>query len=189
MEPIDIPPDAPERRRAVVLFLPPEIEQLVDEIRHRWDPLMAARIDAHLTLIHDVQDHGALGDTLVRAAATTPPFELTLTTTGCWGPAKWGIYLAVDDHDGGVWALHEALAPIEDPRWLRGTFRPHVTLLHGRTVTEDAADAAWAELEHFVADQRVRIDEVCVVESHPGRWEVFDRFVLGTDVSLPSRHG
>jgi 2'-5' RNA ligase len=188
-EPIDIPPEAPGRRRAVVLFLPPEVEQIVDEIRHRWDPAMADRIDAHLTLIHDVQDHGALGATLTSAAAESEPFELTLTSTACWGPPKWGIYLAVDDHDGGVWALHEALAPIEDQRWLRGTFRPHVTLVHGRTVTEEVADAAWAALETYVADVRVRIDEVCIVESRPGRWHVVDRFVLGAGASVASQHG
>jgi 2'-5' RNA ligase len=180
--PVAAPPPAaePERRRAVVLFLPREVEQLVDEIRHRWDPVMAGRIDAHVTLVHDLADHDAARRRLAEVTAEHRSFELTLTATACWGPAKWGIYLHVDDHDGGVWALHDHLADIEDPRWLRGTFRPHVTLVHGRTVTEAAAERAWSHLEHYRADVRARIDAVCIVESRPGGWHTIDRFDLAT---------
>lgn len=185
-EPVDIPPEAPARRRAVVVFLPREAEVVVDAIRHRWDPVMAGRIDAHLTLVHDVQDAAGLHASLAAAVAGVAPFELTLTTTACWGPAKWGIYLAVDDHDGGVWALHEALVEHEDPRWLRGTYRPHVTLVHGGTVSENDAEAAWARLERYVADLRVRVDSVCVVESRPGGWHVVDRFELRGSRSVAS---
>lgn len=177
------------RRRAVVLFLPPPVELLVDEIRHRWDPVMAGRIDAHVTLVHDLADHDLARDRLHRVVSDLASFELTLTTTACWGPATWGIYLHVDDHDGGVWALHEHLADVEDPRWLRGTFRPHVTLVHGRTVSEETAERAWAELQSFRADVRAHITSVCVVESRPGGWHTIDRFDLADAASVTSLHG
>ena len=166
------------RRRAVVLFLPDEVEQEVDRIRRRWDPVMAGRIDAHLTVVHDVTDV-ARAHTLAEAAAgRIPAFEITLTRTACWGPAKWGIYLGVEDHDGGVQALHDDLAPVEDPRWLRTPYRPHVTLVHGRTVTEASAEAAWAELQSHRADLRARITSLHVVESRPGGWVTIDGFDL-----------
>ena len=44
-------------RRAIVLFVPPPVAARVDEIRRRWDPVMTARIGAHITLVHDVVDH------------------------------------------------------------------------------------------------------------------------------------
>lgn len=187
-EPVDIDSAAPARRRAVVMFLPNHAEVVVDAVRRRWDPVMADRIDAHLTLVHDVQDGDLLAGVLREVAAAVEPFELTLTTTACWGPAKWGIYLGVDDHDGGVRILHEAFAEHEDPRWLRGSFRPHVTLVHGRTVAERVADAAWAELESYVADLRLRVDNVCLVESRPGGWHVLERFELGASRSVGSVH-
>lgn len=187
---IDRPLDAvAPRRRAVVLFLPPPVERLIDDIRHRWDPVMAGRIDAHVTLVHDLADHDLARHRLGRVARDVACFDLTLTTTACWGPAKWGIYLHVDDHDGGVWALHDQLADVEDPRWLRGTFRPHVTLVHGRTVSEETAERAWAELESFRADARARITSVCVVESRPAGWHTIDRFDLADAASVTSLHG
>ncbi len=43
-------------RRAVVLFVPEPVAGLVDDVRRRWDPVMLGRIDAHVTLVHDVVD-------------------------------------------------------------------------------------------------------------------------------------
>jgi 2'-5' RNA ligase len=166
------------RRRAVVLFLPEDVEREIDAIRRRWDPVMAARIDAHLTVVHDVVDVGRAHVLAEEAAARISAFQVTLTGAACWGPAKWGIYLGVEDHDGGVLALHDALAAVEDPRWLRTPYRPHVTLVHGRTVTEDAAEAAWVELCGHVASLTARLDAVHVVESRPGGWATIDAFPL-----------
>ena len=166
------------RRRAVVLFLPEDVEREVDAIRRRWDPVMAGRIDAHLTVVHDVTDVGQAHSLAEAVATRLPAFQITLTGAACWGPARWGIYLGVEDHDGGVLALHDALGAVEDPRWLRTPFRPHVTLVHGRTVTEDEAEAAWAELCGHVASLTARIDAVHVVESRPGGWVAIDGFPL-----------
>lgn len=176
-------------RRAVVVFLTGEVEQTIDAIRHRWDPTMAGRIDAHITLVHDVTDGATIVDRVAAVAAEVAPFELTLTTTACWGPAKWGIYLDLEDHDGGVWGLHDRLADLEDPRWLRGSFRPHVTLVHGRTVSEEQAEEAWAALNGFRADLRTCADAMCLIESRPGGWRTTHRFELTGGASVASAHG
>ena len=41
-------------RRAIVVPVLPEVGALVNEIRERFDPVMAARIDPHITLVHEV---------------------------------------------------------------------------------------------------------------------------------------
>lgn len=174
------------RRRAVVLYLSEEVAAEVDAIRRRWDPVMAGRIDAHLTVVHDVQDLDQAHELVEAAASRTAPFEITLTETACWGPPKWGIYLGVDDHHGGVQTLHDELAALEDPRWLRTPYRPHVTLVHGRTVEEDTAERAWAALCSLPAGWRCRIDAVHVVESRPGGWVTIDGFDLASDPAVRS---
>src|SRR5215218_3434697 len=140
----------PENRRAVVLFLRGPVAERVDAIRRRWDPVMTGRIDAHVTLVHQATDHAAVEQRVAELAATTPPFDVTLTGTACWSTANYGVYLEVDDPTGTVGALHRALADLEAPAWSRVAFRPHVTLVHGRTVDPALAGSAWTAL----CDQR-----------------------------------
>ncbi|MBA3606816.1 MAG: hypothetical protein H0W46_12760, partial [Acidimicrobiia bacterium] len=74
-------------RRAVVLALTGAAQRKVDDIRRRWDPEMAARIDAHVTLLHDVADHEARAGRLARVAADRPPCEFASTRCRCWSAA------------------------------------------------------------------------------------------------------
>ncbi len=122
-------------RRAIVVPVLPEVGALVNEIRERFDPVMAARIDPHITLVHEVVDHDR-ADELVAAVAARAPFTVQLTRAELWGPARYGIFLDVDDPDGVLGALYAALRDVETPGWARVEYRPHVTLVHGRTVTE-----------------------------------------------------
>lgn len=161
-------------RRAVVLPLGGEAERIVDDVRRRWDPEMAARIDAHVTLLHDVVDHDALAMRLARLSAR-PPCRFTLTAAACWGPVRYGIFLAIDDHDGSIGALHAELAALEDPRWQQPVYRPHVTLLHGRTITDDVAARAWAELAAWSPDLDVGVDAIAVLELDDNRWHQVQR--------------
>ncbi|MGH9271676.1 MAG: 2'-5' RNA ligase family protein, partial [Ilumatobacteraceae bacterium] len=118
-----------DRRRAVVLFVRGPVAAAIDEVRRRWDPVMAGRIDPHVTLVHDITDHEAATCRVAALAASTPPVELTLTHAGCWADtAAYGVYLGVDDPTGAVHALHDALADLEEPRWAGLEFRAHLTL-------------------------------------------------------------
>ena len=165
-------------RRAIVVTLSAPTGALVDEIRLRFDPVMAARIDAHLTLVHDVTD-GARAPELLRRATDREPFRVRLTHTDRWGPSRYGAYLHVHDPDGAVRDLYEAVAPLEAPGWARAGFRPHVTLVHGRTVSEEQAEAAWRQLDGFVADWEVGVDAVDVIELIEPRWRLVERHALG----------
>ena len=80
---------------------PPPVSVAVDEIRMRWDPVMCARIGAHITLVHDVVDHDRARHLVAATAASTAPFTVTpdrhrpLGTCGARGvparrrPERW----------------------------------------------------------------------------------------------------
>jgi len=165
-------------RLAVVLALNGDAARLVDDVRERWDRVMRGRIGAHVTLLHDVEDDDALPAALTRVAGR-PPIELTLTSTACWGPLRYGIYLDIDDHTGAVAELYEELAELESPRWRRTEYRPHVTLLHGRTVSEESAVRAWAELQSWRPEHAARIDAITVLRLGDDRWHEIERVPLG----------
>jgi 2'-5' RNA ligase len=164
-------------RRAIVVPVPLAIAALVNEIREQFDPVMAARIDPHITLVHEVVDHDR-ADELVAAVAARAPFTVQLTRAELWGPARYGIFLDVDDPDGVLGALHGLMREVETPGWARVDYRPHVTLVHGRTVTEDAAERAWATLDGFVAGWHVEVASIDVIELVEPRWELVRRAVL-----------
>lgn len=164
-------------RRAIVLFVPPPVDAHIDEIRHRFDPVMAGRIGAHITLVHDVADLGMARE-LITVAADRAPFPVRLTHADRWGPSRYGVFLHVDDHAGGIAALHRQVADLEAPAWARVAYRPHVTLVHGRTVTEGQADAAWSALDGFEAGWEVDVAGVDLVELVEPRWRTIERFEL-----------
>jgi 2'-5' RNA ligase len=170
--------DASVLRRAIVLFVPPPVGDRLDEIRVRWDPVMCGRIGSHVTLIHDVIDHDRAKEVATAAAATTAPFPVRLGRADRWGPAAWGIYLHVDEPSGGVTSLHAQLAPLEEPRWARATFRAHVTLVHGRTTEAEVAERAWAELAGFDPGWDVEIGAIDIVELREPAWHTVERFEL-----------
>jgi 2'-5' RNA ligase len=164
-------------RQAIVVTLSAPAAVLVDEIRRRFDPGMAARIDAHLTLVHEVTDRQRAPELLGRATDRRP-FRVRLTHADRWGPSRYGAYLHVDDPDGAVRDLHHAVAELEAPAWARVEYRPHVTLVHGRTVSEEQAEAAWRALDGFVADWEVSVEAVDLIELIEPRWWLVDRHRL-----------
>ena len=74
--------------------------------------------------------------------------------------------------------LHEAVAGLESPRWARGGFRPHVTLVNGRTASEEQAEAAWRALDGFVAGWELTVGAVDVIELVEPRWRLVERHPL-----------
>ena len=165
-------------RRAIVVPVPPPVGRSVDEIRRRFDPVMAARIDAHITLVHEVVDHQRAAE-LVARAAERPPFTVHLTRAALWGPARYGVYLDVADPDGALASLHAALREVETPGWARVEYRPHVTLVHGRTVTADDAELAWSALDGFVAGWEVKVSSIDTIELVEPRWDLVERVEMG----------
>lgn len=166
-------------RRAVVLFVPPPVCNSIDEIRMRWDPVMCGRIGAHITLIHDVVDHGQARRLVEAAAACSAPFSVRLRHTDHWGRSAHGVYLHVDDPTGGIGSLHAQLVALEEPRWARVQFRPHCTLVHSRTTPPDIAAEAWAALDGLDACWDVDVAAIDVIELDEATgWRTGERFAL-----------
>ncbi len=148
-----------------MLFVRGTVGDEIDEVRRRWDPAMAGRIDPHLTLVHEVADRAAALGRVAELARRTAPVTITLTQAACWVEnPSYGVYLGVDDVAGGIADLHAALADLETPAWARVPFHPHVTVVHGRTVDPDLAEPAWAALCRWRVDETVTLGALDVIE-------------------------
>lgn len=167
----------PVPRTQLTAFVPAPARAGVDEVRRRWDPVMAARIGAHLTVLRSLPDPQVVSASLAEA----PPgiVRLRLSRAAHVTPlAAGGIFLAVEDEHGD-WAtlcqvLRRSLGPDAD------LSLPHVTLLHPRTTSLAQRERAWEVLSRWEPDLRVAISEVAVIrETGGGRW--------GTTGTIPLR--
>lgn len=167
-------------RRAVVLPIPEPAATGIDLLRREWDPVMAGRIGPHLTLVHDVVDHGRAQGLVVETASVTAPIGVTLRGTGRWAETSaYGVFLEVVDPVGALVALHGRLAELETPRWARVGYRPHVTLVHGRTVDPARAEPAWQALGDLRLGWDVVLTELEVLELvEPHGWRHVERHRL-----------
>jgi GNAT superfamily N-acetyltransferase len=104
----------------------------VEAARRRWDPDMAAAIAAHVTLVYprEAPDPARLLERLQAAGPTTRPFRLRLGTLAFEATPETGVFVTVDDLDGGCRALRTELLC---PPFSGATFAPHVTVVHPRT--------------------------------------------------------
>jgi len=114
------------------IFMPPELAAPIEAARREWDPDMAARIAAHVTLAYPQE--APIPDLLVErvrhSSGHVRPFRLRLGDVGCFERPEGGVYLEVADIDGGYGRMRDEV--------LRAPFRsiavpPHVTLVHPQT--------------------------------------------------------
>lgn len=154
-------------RPHALVFLDPDRSGPVEDLRARWDPVMAGQIAAHVTLIYpeEVPPGADLGRLAAAAAAATSPFTIAL------GPAFYadspaeGVFLLVDDLDGGIGSFRSAAVP---PGHTIG-FPPHVTIVHPRT--SERGPQAWDELAATRIDARFTITRVVVTAFDGSRWQ------------------
>ena len=135
---------------------------------------MAARIAPHVTLVHEVTDADLARSRL--AAAARAPFDVALTRIARWRSGVGGVYVGVDDVDGGIAALRERLADLERPPWRRAPFRPHVTLVHPKYVSQAEADEAWAALAGDDLRATLVLDTVSLVALGSERWHTVGQY-------------
>jgi 2'-5' RNA ligase len=163
-------------RHQVTAFLPPPISEQVDEIRRQWDPEMAHRIAAHITLVHEPRNDQSFRRGL-DLIANGRQLEVRLTDAHCWGTPEGGIYLAVEDIRGDIDRVRRALQAVEQPDVL---YEPHLTLVHPRTATPTRLRDAWDRLGGWAIDETVMLDTISVIELKDSQWHV------ATSVSLAS---
>ena len=158
------------------IFVKPSVARPIEAVRRAWDPLMAAQIAAHVTLTYPQEaPNTALLIARVRAAsAATDPFRLRLGAVSYFERPEDGIYIAVEDIDGGYSALR---ASVLRPPFHRVAFPPHVTLIHPRTSSRGRE--FWERGQHQWPNLAFTVGGVTITGFDGTRWNVLERFVLG----------
>ncbi len=120
------------RSHHATIFLTSPAAGPIEVIRRKWDPDMARCIAAHVTLVYPEEAPVVelLSERIQEACGHTTTFRMRLGGVACFERPEAGVYLDVEDLDGGYRRMRDEV--------LRLTFRdlqvsPHVTLIHPRT--------------------------------------------------------
>ena len=86
------------------IFLPPEVAGSIEAARREWDPDMANRIAAHVTLVYPQEAPNAelLIERVREASACLGPLRLRLGDVAVFERPEDGVYVSVEDIDGGI---------------------------------------------------------------------------------------
>ncbi|MBD0338336.1 MAG: NUDIX domain-containing protein [Thermoleophilia bacterium] len=149
-------------------FLEGAVAARVEELRRVWDPAMAMQIAAHVTVAYPVE----LGDQ-VPAVAGLAPFRLSLGAIAHWEAPEGGVYVAVEDLDGGWTGAREFLPRLSADRL---DVRPHVTVVHPRTTNR--GPAAWKALKGGRLDGESVVRELAITAFDGRCWLTVETFPL-----------
>jgi hypothetical protein len=163
------------RHHHATIFIAPEIAEPIEAIRQEWDPVMANQIAAHITLTYPQE--ASMVDLLVArvqaASQQTRPFRLRLGALAYFQRPEDGVYIEVDDVEGGYHRLREhVLCPPFQPM----AFPPHVTLVHPRT-SPHGRDF-WDHARYQRHDQEFTVTEVTITAFDGTKWAVLERLAL-----------
>jgi 2'-5' RNA ligase len=149
----------------------------LEDLRRRLDPRVAQSVPPHITIIYDDEapDAGLLHDRLREACPDFAPLALQLGGVAAFAPPAAGLYVAAQA-DATFDALRaRVLRPPFAPRG--PAVRPHVTLLHPRSVADAPAD--WQCHAGSSPCWRAIVREVTVIQSDGGPWRVRATIPLG----------
>jgi ribosomal protein S18 acetylase RimI-like enzyme len=165
------------RSHHATIFLPPEAATPIEAARRQWDPLMAAQIAAHVTLIYPQEAPvvDLLVDRLGEASVNVPPFRLRLGQLACHKSPELGVYIRAEDVDGGYRAMR---ARVLRPPFQRASVTPHVTLVHPRT--SGRGREFWDTGRYQPRPDEFTVRDVTVTAFDGARWVVCTRFVQGS---------
>ncbi len=130
---------------------------------------MAASIPPHVTLVYDDEapDAALLLDRLCEVCATIPPVALQLGSVQAFEAPDAGLYVATEAGPSFALLRAQVLTPPFAPR---RAVRPHVTLLHPRSIAGAPAD--WRTQVGTSIAQTTIIREVTLLRSDGGTWRV-----------------
>lgn len=113
-----------------------------------------------------VIDEPADVERLIAVAASMPPLRLRVSRSARWLAPDPGLFLVVEDPQSDLRRYREAVLGPE-----RGTFRPHVTLLHRDSIgSQEQVDEAWASIGDLILDQEFIVKELIVHDQVDGVW-------------------
>ena len=157
------------RRFQLTLFLPEPTASLVNDVRQRWDPIMAARIDPHVTVLRRIANPESALST-IRRDPRVRACRLRLDGVGhAAAGERGGIFVKVVDVAGDLAVLWDALREADNHAEIQP--HPHVTLLHPRTMPPERMDAAWRELAEWQISAEIVIDEIVAIGETTDSWK------------------
>lgn len=143
--------------------------------RQRWDPLMAAVVPAHVTVVYpeETVDVDLLLQRAEQWAGTVARFRLRLGEVFAEDGGRGGVFAAVDDVDGGWRELRRLLlarpmTPVDFPA--------HVTVAHPRTSSQGEECAA--ALAGRCLDSEILVREALFTATTATSFTVIRRFPL-----------
>jgi 2'-5' RNA ligase len=167
-------------RHVALFFISEPLSSEIDTLRRLWDPKMAARLAAHVTLIYsnEVSDVDLLKNRILQMSRTMGPFRVHLGRAKFFGSPTRGIYVMVDDIDKGISRLREQILqpPLTD-QWK--PYLPHVTLLHPRSAAH--GEQAWESLKDVSYECDIYLERICLIEDRGSGWVPIAEYTLSRD--------
>ncbi len=136
---------------------------------------MANRIAAHVTLVYPQEAPTAelLMERVREASDSLEPFRLRLGDVACFECAEYGVYVKVEDIDGGYHKMREHV--LRPPfHWL--AFPAHVTLVHPQTSRRGREFCDRGVYRRQIQEFTVR--EIAVTAFDGVRWSVLGTYAL-----------
>jgi len=163
------------RRHLQFLLSGPATER-VEDVRRTWDPVMAARAPAHVTLIYpeEFTDEQLLVARTREAASRTAPFSVVTHAMACEAEGDGGVWFLVEDESGSWASLRCAL--LQPPFRLLLEAVPHITLVHPRTSKQGRA--ALSALGNTQLGDRFELNEIVFTDTSESGMRVLERFPL-----------
>jgi hypothetical protein len=136
---------------------------------------MAARIAAHVTVAYPQE--APISDLLVErvraASGSIPPFRLRLGQVAAFERPEDGVYISVEDTDGGYGTMREAVLR---PPFRPIAFPPHVTLVHPGTSLRGRD--FWNSGAHLRLDEEFLVQDVAITAFDGANWVVLRSFEM-----------
>jgi hypothetical protein len=169
---------------SALVILAPEAEFVVKPLRDKYDPSAAAGCPAHVTLLYPFKPPDEIRDAdldnLRRCVGLFPPFRFTLSTTRRFPNT---LYFAPEPDEPfrqltfAIWDCYPATPPYG------GRYSdvvPHLSVadqLPGEELDRIAAELRKASKGKLPIS--VDADDVALLDTKSGRWQVHTRFKLG----------
>ena len=163
------------RDHHVTIFVSADVADPIEATRRKWDPVMATQIPAHVTLAYpqEVPIVDRLFQRVRAASSRCRPFRLRFGGLACFDRPEGGVYVNVEDLDGGY---HKLRDEVLRPPCQRIALPPHVTLVHPRTSSRGRE--FWDSGSYEQQDQEFTAEEVTITAFDGTKWVVLMTYLL-----------
>ncbi|WP_433795318.1 2'-5' RNA ligase family protein [Actinoplanes sp. CA-252034] len=194
-------------RRHLTILLAGPPATLLESRRQTWDPVMAAVVPAHVTLLYpeealirqpagptprpEIRDGRPAQERVLEPRqveepiAGTAPFRLRLGAIITLDEGQGGVFVAVQDVDG-AWA-HLRHRILGQAPGLTSGFPPHATIVHPRTSSR--GPECWEALRGSSLSGEFTISEIVHTTTTAEAFTIEQRFPLLRAPDWPSRTG